>query len=58
MTTTEDVASQMVAHSVGITKTNQPVAPIKEMVRPPRQYTAQEDRLKESAGSQPIDMTN
>jgi hypothetical protein len=57
MSTTEDVASQMVANGVGMTKTNQPAAPMKEMVRPPRQCTAQEDRLKESAGSQPVDMT-
>jgi hypothetical protein len=48
----------MVAHGVGMTKTNQPAAPMKEMVRPTRQCTAQEDRLKASAGSQPVDMTN
>jgi hypothetical protein len=58
MNTTEDEASQTVADGVGMTKTNQPAAPMKEMVRPPRQCTAQEDRLKESAGSQPVDMTN
>ena len=46
MNTTEDVTSQTVATGVGMTKTNQPAAPIKEMVRSPRQCTAQDDRLK------------
>jgi hypothetical protein len=58
MSTTEDVASQTVATGVGMTKTIQPAAPIKEMVRPPRQCTAQEDRLIVYAASQPVDMTN
>ena len=58
MNTTAHVASQTVAHGVGRTKTNQPAAPMKGMVRPLRQCTAQEVRLEASAGSQPVDMTN
>ena len=58
MSTTNDVASQTVANSVGMTRTNQSAPPMKDMVRPTRQCTAQEHRLQASADSQPVNLIN